>query len=111
LLSGVKLWNACAKNNLMFVARFKNSVMSTWAYVYYISTNIKLTRIEFDSWIDTDKRPVKRNFPPYRLKVISSLHEAIHRMKIAVHWDIKTQFVPRRRHTRLRYRTQPVNDM
>jgi hypothetical protein len=30
-------------------------------------------------------------------------------MKNAAFWDIKTQFVPQRRHMCLRYRTQPVN--
>jgi hypothetical protein len=32
-------------------------------------------------------------------------------MKNAVFWDIKTQFVPHRRHINLYYRAQPVNAM
>jgi hypothetical protein len=32
-------------------------------------------------------------------------------MKNVVFWDIKTQFVPHRRHISLRYRAQPANAM
>jgi hypothetical protein len=32
-------------------------------------------------------------------------------MKIAVFWDIKTQFVPHRRHILLRYRAKTVDAM
>jgi hypothetical protein len=32
-------------------------------------------------------------------------------MKNGLFWDIKTQFVPHRRHNASRYRVQPVNSM